>query len=351
MATIGRFLFWRHLRSEPSSHVIQFRRGTAVRSGRGLAFWFTPLSASLYEIPCDDRDQPFLFHGRSSDFQDVTAQGVLTYRVSDPALLAKRVDFSLDLRTGVWLKTPLEQLSQLLTQLAQQHAWDYLAHTPVRQLLAEGVDQVRTRIREALLADEGLKGLGLEIVSVRVSGVAPTADLEKALQAPTREAIQQTADEATFQRRALAVEKERAIQENELKNQIELAKRKEGLIAQEGSNAQRQAREQAESQKIAAEAAAARDRLEAETRAAGLRAVDAARLEAEERRAGIYKNLPGDVLLGLAAQELAGKLQKLEHVSVTPELLAPVLARLADAGARRLEREEPGAGGKSSKKG
>ncbi len=351
MATIGRFLFWRHLRSEPSSHVIHFRRGAVVRSGRGLAFWFTPLSASLYEIPCDDRDQPFLFHGRSSDFQDVTAQGVLTYRVSDPALIAKRVDFSLDLRTGAWLKTPLEQLSQFLTQLAQQHAWDYLAHTPVRQLLAEGVDQVRTRIREALLADEGLRSLGLEIVSVRVSGMAPTADLEKALQAPTREAIQQTADEATFQRRALAVEKERAIQENELKNQIELARRKEGLIAQEGSNAQHQAREQAESQKIAAEAAAARDRLEAETRAAGLRAVDTAKLEAEERRTAIYRNMPGDVLLGLAAQELAGKLQKLEHVSVTPELLAPVLARLADAGARRLEREEAPGGAKGAKKG
>ena len=41
---------------------------------------------------------------------------------------------------------------------------------------------------------------------MRVAAVAPTAEMEKALQQPTREAIQQNADEATFQRRALAVE-------------------------------------------------------------------------------------------------------------------------------------------------
>ena len=51
---------------------------------------------------------------------------------------------------------------------------------------------------------------------MRVAAVAPTSEMEKALQQPTREAIQQDADEATFRRRALAVEKERAIAENEL---------------------------------------------------------------------------------------------------------------------------------------
>ena len=40
------------------------------------------------------------------------------------------------------------------------------------------------------------------------------------------------ADEAAFARRAMAVEKERAIQENELQNRIELAKKEEGLIEQ-----------------------------------------------------------------------------------------------------------------------
>ena len=42
------------------------------------------------------------------------------------------------------------------------------------------------------------------------------------MQTPAREAIQQDAERATFERRALAVEKEAAIGENELANQVEL---------------------------------------------------------------------------------------------------------------------------------
>ena len=44
----------------------------------------------------------------------------------------------------------------------------------------------------------------VKIVSVRVSSVAPTPELEKALEAPTREHIQQVSDEAAFSRRAMA---------------------------------------------------------------------------------------------------------------------------------------------------
>src|SRR4029077_9490843 len=73
--------------------------------------------------------------------------------------------------------------------------------------------------------------------------------------------------EAAFARRALAVEKERAIQDNELQNQIELARREEQLILQRGQNARKTAEEQAEAQRIAAEAAAARLRVKSESEA------------------------------------------------------------------------------------
>ena len=37
------------------------------------------------------------------------------------------------------------------------------------------------------------------------------------------------------------------------------------------------------------------------------------------------------------APELASKLEKIEHLNVTPDLLAPMMARLVEAGAARLE--------------
>ena len=76
--------------------------------------------------------------------------------------------------------------------------------------------------------------------------------------------MQQVADEATFQRRALAVEKERAIAEAELNNHVELAKREEQLITQEGANAKHRAEDKAQAKHIEAEALAAREKLAAE---------------------------------------------------------------------------------------
>lgn len=336
MAQITRFPFTRHLRSEPSHHVLHYRRGRLVRSGRGLAYWFMPLSASVAEVPCDDRDLAFLFHARTADFQDVTIQGVITYRVADPERIASRVDFSIDVARGVWKQTPLEQIGHLLSQLAQQFAWDYVAHTPVRAVLAEGMDHVCERVRDGFAKHAPLAEMGLAIVAVRITGVAPTADLEKALQTPTRESIQQQADEATFQRRALAVEKERAIQENELQNKIELAKREEFLIGQQGANAKRLAREKTEAEAIAAQAMAARVRLTAAAEADSIRVVQQAKVEAEKGRIDIYRELPSNVMMGLAARRFASKLQRIDHLNLGTDVLGGALTELLEAGTKRL---------------
>lgn len=340
MAHINNFLFVRHLRAEPSSHVIQYKNGKLHHSGRGAAFWFTPLAAGVVEVPIDDRELSFLFHGRSSDFQDVTVQGVLTYRVIEPSVLAERIDFSIDLASGRHSREPLDQLRGMLIQLAQQLALDYIAATGVRELLTRGHDHVRARIHEGLQRDDTVAGLGLELVSVRVAAIRPDADLEKALEAPMREQIQQQADEASFGRRAMAVEKERAIAENELANRIELARREEQLIAQRGANERRQATEEAEAQRIGVEAEAHGTRVAAQAEADALAVVEKVRLEAERARMDIQRSLPPMVVFGLAAQQLASKLERIDHLNLAPDTFGPLLGNLLRAGTARLEAGE-----------
>ena len=53
MAQIRKYVFASHLRSEPVSHVLRYRRGKLVKSGAGIAFWFQPLSTAIAEIPID----------------------------------------------------------------------------------------------------------------------------------------------------------------------------------------------------------------------------------------------------------------------------------------------------------
>jgi regulator of protease activity HflC (stomatin/prohibitin superfamily) len=339
MAEIRAYPVLRHLRADPSFHILRFRRGKPVASGRGLAFWFRPLSTSVAEIPMDDRELPFLFHGRTQDFQDATVQGVITFRVIDPEKVAERVDFAVDLRTGDLLKQPLEKLAGLLTELAQQFALGYLAQTPLRHVLAAGVSEIRELVWEGLRAEAGLQEMGLEVVAVRVGAVKPVADVEKALQIPVREAIQQEADVATFRRRAEAVEKERAIQENELQNQIELARREANLINQRGENEKKRAADEAEAARIAAEAEAGRTGIAARAQAESIGLVEEAKVKAEQERMAIYRDFPTERLLGLAAQGLAGKLQRIEHLNLTPDLLGSLLTHLVEAGTQRLERE------------
>lgn len=337
MAAITRFFWLAHLRSEASNHLLVHRGGTLVREGRGLALWFLPMTASIAEVPLDDRELPILFHGRSSDFQDVAVQAVLTWRVTHPQTLAHRVDFTLDLAEGTWVGEPLEQVAQLLTQLAQQLAWNWLATTPVREILTDGADPIRKLIHRGLADDENLAAMGLEIVSVRVSAIRPERELERALQTPTQEQIQQQADEARFSRRALAVEKERAIAENELQNQIELAKREETLIAQRGQNETRRVTDEVEAKRLSAEASAARKRIGDQASADGLALMEGARNAAEKERIAIYESLPSEILFALAARELAGNLPAIEHLNLGGDALGAALQRLMSAQTASLE--------------
>jgi hypothetical protein len=331
MAHITTYPFLRHLRAEPTMHVLRYRKGAVADEGPGLAFWFRPINTTAAEIPLDDRELPFLFHARSADFQELTVQGVITFRVVDPRRLADRVDFTIDLGTGRWLQTPLEQVAGLLTQLAQQFVIDDLVRKDVRTILVDGVAPIRDRIAAGLLAEPALEDLGIGLVAMRVAAVAPTAELEKALRHPTREAIQQKADEAGFTRRALAVEKERAIAENEIANQVELARREEQLVAQQGINARRREEEAAAAAKIAAAAADERERLEAAREADAVDLVEGARLRAERERAEIQAGIPPAVLLGIALGKVGDQIGNVDQLTITPDLLAPLLRRVGAA--------------------
>ena len=278
-------------------------------------------------MPIDDRELPFLFRVRSADFQELTVQGVITFRVADPGSLARRVDFTVDLATGRWAQAPLEQVAGLLSQLAQQFVVDELVRLDVRTILAGGVAPIRARITAGLAEEPALRELGIELVAVRVAAVAPTAELEKALRQPTREAIQQQADQATFSRRALAVEKERAIAENELGNRIELTRREEELVAQAGANERLRATEQAAAEQIQAQAADERGRLDSAREADEIDLLEGAHLRAERERAEIQTSVPPEVLMAVALQGLAGELGQIDHLTITPDLLAPLLSR------------------------
>lgn len=330
MADVTNRLFLRHLRGTPTVWVRFQKRGRAVKEGTGQSFWYRPLTAVLSEVPVDDRELPLMFHARTADFADVTVQATVTYRIADPALAAARLDFSVDPYGGQARARPLDQVATLLTELAQQPALDLLARVPLADALTVAITEVREAVAAALSDDARLGDVGVAVVSARVVAIRPEPEMERSLQTPTREAVQQDADKATYARRAQAVEQERAIAENELQNKIELARREQQLVEQKGANDRRRAELTAAAELASAQGEAEKARTLAAAQADRVREVGAAEADAEAARMAIYRDLPTGVLHALAMRDLAGQLPAIGQLTVTPDLLTGAITRLAD---------------------
>lgn len=384
MAQVSKFGPLGHIRAEPNEFVLQFRNGSVIRSGAGLSFFFNPLSASVAQLPVEDCEATFILRERASDFQEASVQITVTYRIADHARAAGRVNFSISLTQGTWVERPLERLAALWAQKALEPVRRFITQTPIVDVVQRGAERIRADLDQALRADAELSAIGLSLVTAQVVQVAPTAELEKALQTPTREALQQKADEAVFARRALAVEKERAIKENELATELELTRRQTQLIEQRGANALREVEQKAltdmavvkaEAERLAAAAAAAADRLEVEARGEAKKVAvltaaeaqrrnalvaadaesaritaeayardvvvrakadaDAARqaseaaLAAETQRVALWTEAPTRVSNAFAIQTAASKLSQVNHLNLTPDLIRTLLQEMA----------------------
>jgi len=74
---------------------IKARGGKVVREGVGQSFFYYGPSSTLVAVPVASRDRPFMLETVTADFQGVTVQGQVTFRIGDPHRTAALMDFSL----------------------------------------------------------------------------------------------------------------------------------------------------------------------------------------------------------------------------------------------------------------
>jgi regulator of protease activity HflC (stomatin/prohibitin superfamily) len=327
MPSIKRYPWISHFLGSPTGYVVHLQKGEVKHQGVGQAFWFRPANSVLSEVPVVDQELPTLFHAMTGDHQDVSVQANVTYRFIDPVTVSNRLDFGLPIG-GVAPATGKEQVATIIGQLCQSHAIDHIATTTLAEALERGVSQLRNVLSEALRTDARLQSTGIEILGVQVLAVRTEADVERALQTPVRERLQAEADRAVYERRAVAVERERTISENEMASQIELATRREHLVAQEGANARREAEEKAAARLIDAHASAERQGLTATAEANQIRLVGEADASREAAVMEVFKGMDQATLLALAMREAAGSLPQIGNLTITPDLLSGALAGL-----------------------
>jgi regulator of protease activity HflC (stomatin/prohibitin superfamily) len=349
MASIKRYPWISHFLGSPTGYVVHLQHGSVRHEGVGQAFWFRPATSVLSEVPVDDQELPTMFHAITRDHQDVSVQANVTYRFVDPVSVSGRLDFALQ-PAGTGPAGGREQVATIIGQLCQSHAIDQIATTTLAESLEHGVSQLRGVLAHALRADARLQSTGIEILGVQVLAVRPESDVERALQTPVREHLQAEADRAAYERRALGVERERAIAENEMANEIELAIRREQLVTQEGANARRQAEEKARAGLVEAQAAAERKGIGAAADANQIRVVGEASAEREAAAMEVYQGMDQATLLAVALRDAAGSLPSIGNLTITPDLLSGALAGLLGGNAHSSGHNDDGSGPRAGRR-
>lgn len=195
----------RYFKGGPSEYIIQHVRGRVIREGRGLGFFFMPTTASIVSIPLSSLDTDFSFDEATSDFQKITIEGQASYRVVEPGKLAAALDFTIDPFSGKYKTDDPAKLASRIGRVIQE-----ALHIEVQRLPLESVLRRRAQLAKSALArvrqyqDPGL--LGVEVQNVFLTGIAPTPEVAKALEADRKEIILAKADKASFQRKMVAIE-------------------------------------------------------------------------------------------------------------------------------------------------
>ena len=95
--------------------------------------------------------------------------------------------------------------------------------------------EVENKLFEGLSESKVITSLGIEVMSVSVLGISADPEMARALEAETRESLQQEADKAIYDRRNFAVEQERKIKESELNTEIAIEEKQNDLIMDDKS--------------------------------------------------------------------------------------------------------------------
>lgn len=330
----------RFLKAQPTSYILQYQHGKVVREGAGLSFFYYAPTTSLVAVPMESRDASFIFNEVTADFQQVTIQGQLTYRITDAKKVASLLNFSLSASGRGYESEDPQKLPQRLVNVVNtlaRHELQKLALRDAIQASDKLVEAIRPRLAEA----PDVQSLGLEVLGFAILAIKPTPETSRALEAEAREQLLKEADEAIYRRRNSAVEQERAIKENELNTEIAVENKKR-QIRETQMDAERAVQEKQhelqtaemeskikieERNKALVASSSANARVEADARAYAMGAVMQALASTDPRvlQALASAGMDPEQLIASAFQEIATRADKIGELNISPDLLRELI--------------------------
>ncbi|MFT5779541.1 MAG: hypothetical protein ACI837_002500 [Crocinitomicaceae bacterium] len=328
----------KHIKFDSMTYVLHFKNGKISKEGRGLSFYYFAPKSSIAAIPMGSNDLPFIFNESTNDYQTVTIQGQISYKISAPETLADLLNFTVH-DNGTYKKNDIEKLNQRIINEAQTATSAYIHEIKLKDAI-RSAKAIENKILDGLKGSESISMLGIEILSASILAIQATPEMSRALETETREKLQQEADEAIYARRNFAVEQERKIKESELNTEIaveekqkQIAEKKMESDVQDAENERKLREMQVEAdisvenqRESLIEQKTQNDKKEAEAQGYVL-----------QTTLGPYKDMDWKILtalnnnsdakfnISLAFRELASNAEKIGTLNITPDLLESLL--------------------------
>ncbi len=333
---------FRYFKAEPTTYVVRYHNGHIKQQGPGLSFFYFAPSTSLVAIPIASQDVPFMLKETTADFQEITIQGQVVFRVTDAPRLAGIMNFALSDNAKGYASNDPEKLPARILNLVQVFMRAEIQQLALREALIATRSLVE-KVREQLKQSDVLATLGVEVVDLALQAIRPAPETSRALEAATRESLLREADEATYARRNAAIQQERAIKENELRTELAIeaktreirenkmeaersVKEKERLIRKEEMESQVELENRRQE---LVELATANERKQAETKAySAEKMMDALnRIDPKLFEAIAAGGMQPDVIIAQAFKALATNTGNIGQLNITPDLLTGLLNR------------------------
>lgn len=280
-----------YFKAEPTEYILAYANGKIFCQGAGKAFWYWRPRTSIVMVPISTVDAPFVFNEMTGNFQAVTLQGQVTYRITAPETLSHLLNFTINPRTRSYRSDDPEKLAQRIVNIVQMQTRKEMQQLSLEEALHYSEPLARS-VLAALHQEQALIEMGVECVSLFYTAIKATPEMTKALEAEVRETLQKRADQAIYSRRADAVEQERKIKQNELATSILLEQRRRELVDLQGENARKVAEFEAEAIRV---------------------------------RLVPYQELAPSQLLALSFRNFADNAQKIGNLTITSEILEQIL--------------------------
>jgi hypothetical protein len=328
----------KHIKFDSMTYVLHFKNGNIKREGRGLSFFYFAPNSSISAIPMGSNDLPFIFNESTNDYQTVTIQGQISYKISTPKTLADVLDFTVN-DNGQYKKNDIEKLNQRIINEAQTATSSFIHGVKLKDAI-RSAKKIEENILEGLKSSQAIGMLGIEILGANILAIQATPEMARALETETREKLQQEADQAIYERRNFAVEQERKIKESELNTEIAVEEKQKQIDEKKMESEVQKAENNRKLREMKLEAdiavenqrkqlieqKTANDKKEAETQGYVIETTLKPYKDIDWKTLTALNNNPDPKFnISLAFRQLAENADKIGNLNISPELLDSIL--------------------------